>query len=104
MSDEPTSKSDHLKVVPPPPEELDEDGHEFRALRRDQGGNGAAKPDPAPAEPIQKPEQPVTPPNPFANLDALRNPQDYEDFLGGEVAASFPGQDLARGHAPAGEP
>ena len=28
--------------------------------------------------------------NPFANLDELRNSQDYEEFLGGEVAAAFP--------------
>ena len=27
--------------------------------------------------------------NPFANLDALRNPQDYEEFLGGEVTTAF---------------
>src|SRR5262249_5782383 len=27
--------------------------------------------------------------NPFANLDALRNPQDYEEFLGGEAVSAF---------------
>jgi hypothetical protein len=31
----------------------------------------------------------TAPTDPFANLDALRNPQDYEEFLGGEVAAAF---------------
>jgi hypothetical protein len=97
MSDEPASKSDHLKIVLSP-EELDEEEKEFRALRRDQsGGNGPAKPDPAPAEPIQKPEQPVTPPNPFANLDALRNPQDYEEFLGGETTSAFAVKTLREG-------
>jgi hypothetical protein len=29
------------------------------------------------------------PPNPFANLEALRNPQDYEEFLGGETVSTF---------------
>lgn len=27
--------------------------------------------------------------NPFANLDALRNPQDYEEFMNGEETAAF---------------
>jgi hypothetical protein len=46
---------------------------------------------------IARPKLEIVPPppeamsaNPFANLDALRNPQDYEEFLGGEVAATFP--------------
>jgi hypothetical protein len=34
-------------------------------------------------------EPTITPGNPFANLDALRNPQDYEEFLGGEVVSAF---------------
>jgi hypothetical protein len=28
--------------------------------------------------------------NPFANLDALRNPQDYEEFMAGEAVTAFP--------------
>ena len=60
-------------------------------------------PDTEPAEPIAKPEQTVTAPsNPFANLDALRNPQDYEEFLGGETTAVFAVQDPTRRDAPAG--
>jgi hypothetical protein len=40
------------------------------------------------AEPkIATPDGVVT--NPFANLDALRNPQDYDEFLGGEVVSQF---------------
>ena len=39
---------------------------------------------------IVPPPPETAPTNPFANLDALRNPQDYEEFLGGEVAAAFP--------------
>ena len=31
----------------------------------------------------------ITPGNPFANLDALRNPQDYDEFLGGEAVTAF---------------
>ena len=39
---------------------------------------------------LVEPEQTVTvPANPFANLDALRNPQDYEEFLGGETTTAF---------------
>ena len=55
-------------------------------------------PDTEPAEPIDKPEQTVTAPsNPFANLDALRNPQDYEEFLGGETTAVFAVRTLREG-------
>jgi len=35
--------------------------------------------------------------NPFANLDALRNPQDYEEFLGGEAVSSFAVRTLREG-------
>jgi hypothetical protein len=43
-----------------------------------------------PEQPSAEPrESSTTPPNPFANLDALRNPQDYEEFLNGEVESSF---------------
>jgi hypothetical protein len=49
-------------------------------------------------------EQSETPsPNPFANLDALRNPQDYEEFLGGEAVSAFAVRTLKEGnpvHAP----
>ena len=39
---------------------------------------------------LVEPEQTVpAPSNPFANLDALRNPQDYEEFLGGESTAAL---------------
>jgi hypothetical protein len=31
----------------------------------------------------------TTTPNPFNNLAALRNPQDYEEFLGGEAVTAF---------------
>ena len=34
-------------------------------------------------------EAAITPGNPFANLDALRNPQDYDEFLGGEAVTAF---------------
>ena len=40
------------------------------------------------AEQVEPPKQ-TEPPNPFANLDALRNPQDYEEFLGGETVSTF---------------
>ena len=35
--------------------------------------------------------------NPFANLDALRNPQDYEEFLGGEAVSAFAVRTLKEG-------
>jgi hypothetical protein len=35
--------------------------------------------------------------NPFANLDALRNPQDYEEFLGGETTSAFAVRTLKEG-------
>jgi hypothetical protein len=35
--------------------------------------------------------------NPFANLDALRNPQDYEEFLGGEAVSAFAIRTLKEG-------
>ncbi len=38
MSDEPAAKPDHLKIVSPTPEELDEEEQEFRRLRRDLPG------------------------------------------------------------------
>ena len=60
-------------------------------------------PDTEPAEPIAKPSKPVTAPsNPFANLDALRNPQDYEEFLGSGFAADCRRSDPTRRDAPAG--
>jgi hypothetical protein len=31
----------------------------------------------------------IDPANPFANLDALRNPQDYEEFMAGETVTAF---------------
>lgn len=34
-------------------------------------------------------EQTATSTNPFQNLDALRNPQDYEEFMGGETVTAF---------------
>ena len=39
----------------------------------------------------------VEPGNPFANLDALRNPQDYEEFMGGEAVTAFPVRTLKEG-------
>jgi hypothetical protein len=39
----------------------------------------------------------VEPGNPFANLDALRNPQDYEEFLGGETVSAFAVRTLKEG-------
>lgn len=38
MTDETAAKAEHLKVVSPSPEELDEEEQEFRALRRDLPG------------------------------------------------------------------
>jgi hypothetical protein len=38
-----------------------------------------------------------TPINPFANLDALRNPQDYEEFLNGEATSGYPVRTLKEG-------
>ena len=35
--------------------------------------------------------------NPFANLDALRNPQDYEEFLSGEAVSAFAVRTLKEG-------
>jgi hypothetical protein len=35
--------------------------------------------------------------NPFANLEALRNPQDYEEFLGGESVSAFAVRTLREG-------
>jgi hypothetical protein len=35
--------------------------------------------------------------NPFANLEALRNPQDYEEFLGGEAVSAFAVRTLREG-------
>ena len=35
--------------------------------------------------------------NPFANLDALRNPQDFEEFLGGEAVSAFAVRTLKEG-------
>jgi hypothetical protein len=34
-------------------------------------------------------EESAKPANPFENLDALRNPQDYEEFLGGEAVTTW---------------
>jgi len=42
-------------------------------------------------------EHTITPGNPFANLDALRNPQDYEEFLGGEAVTAFAVRTLKEG-------
>jgi hypothetical protein len=40
--------------------------------------------------PMPKLEQEAnSPANPFANLDALRNPQDYEEFMRGEAVTGF---------------
>ena len=39
----------------------------------------------------------VEPGNPFVNLDALRNPQDYEEFLGGEAVSAFAVRTLKEG-------
>jgi hypothetical protein len=35
--------------------------------------------------------------NPFANLDALRNPQDYEEFMNGEAVTGFAVRTLKEG-------
>src|SRR5215831_10047867 len=45
-------------------------------------------------EPATKDEQPK---NPFANLDALRNPQDYEEFMSGEAVTKFAVRTLKEG-------
>jgi hypothetical protein len=47
-----------------------------------------AKPEPH-IKLVEQNEQAITPGNPFANLDALRNPQDYKEFLGGEAVSAF---------------
>jgi hypothetical protein len=47
--------------------------------------------------PNKQTEHTITPGNPFANLDALRNPQDYEEFLGGEAVTAFPVRTLKEG-------
>jgi hypothetical protein len=47
-----------------------------------------AKPEPH-IKLVEQNGQAITPGNPFANLDALRNPQDYEEFLGGEAVSAF---------------
>jgi hypothetical protein len=39
----------------------------------------------------------VEPGNPFANLDALRNPQDYQEFLSGEAVSAFAVRTLKEG-------
>jgi hypothetical protein len=38
---------------------------------------------------LEEGEESAKPANPFANLDALRNPQDYEEFLSGEQVTTF---------------
>ena len=55
-------------------------------------------------EPKQEPhiklvetENAITPGNPFANLDALRNPQDYNEFLNGEAVTAFAVRTLKEG-------
>jgi hypothetical protein len=40
-------------------------------------------------EPEAEPRLNGGPANPFANLDALRHPQDYAEFLGGEVVSAL---------------
>jgi len=47
--------------------------------------------------PNKQTEHTITPGNPFANLDALRNPQDYEEFLGGEAVTAFAVRTLKEG-------
>jgi hypothetical protein len=39
--------------------------------------------------PLHAVDKGTMPPNPFANLDALRNPQDYEEFMNGETVGPF---------------
>jgi hypothetical protein len=39
--------------------------------------------------PLHTADKGAATPNPFANLDALRNPQDYEEFMNGETTAAF---------------
>jgi hypothetical protein len=39
----------------------------------------------------------IDPLNPFANLDVLRNLQDYEEFLAGETISTFPVRTLKEG-------
>lgn len=49
--------------------------------------------------PMPKLEQEAnSPANPFANLDALRNPQDYEEFMRGKG-----GDGVRRAHAQGGD-
>jgi hypothetical protein len=52
------------------------------------GGNGSAPP-PIPGTTDNA--------NPFANLDALRNPQDYEEFMNGEAVTGFAVRTLKEG-------
>lgn len=42
-------------------------------------------------------EQTITPGNPFANLEGLRNPQDYEEFLSGEAVTKLNVRTLKEG-------
>jgi hypothetical protein len=39
--------------------------------------------------PLHAADKGAASPNPFANLDALRNPQDYEEFMNGEATSAF---------------
>jgi hypothetical protein len=43
------------------------------------------------------PHSTIIPGNPFANLDALRNPQDYEEYLAGEAVTGFAVRTLKEG-------
>src|SRR5262249_793862 len=47
---------------------------------------------------VESNEQPAQDANPFANLDALRNPQDYEEFLGGETVSAWSVRTLKEAH------
>jgi hypothetical protein len=47
-----------------------------------------AAPEAGATDPVQSSDQ-IDPSNPFANLDALRNPQDYEEFMAGEAVSAF---------------
>ena len=76
MSDDPTTKL--FKVVHPETEPAE----------------------PIPAPDVSSPEKldaAIAPFSPFANLNALRNPQDYEEFLGGETSAAFAVKTLREG-------
>ena len=53
-------------------------------------GNGATAPPPGTADRLESA-------NPFANLDALRNPQDYEEFMNGEAVTGFAVRTLKEG-------